>query len=174
VLNTNFDGNNWQSGWDFWGFPPWSLSTTMYHSPYQSITSTHNNQGPCSCNAIDARGAKSITVTFQFRTNQYVDQGDFVLRYTGDSSTNYNVEWKDLAVVNTNSVQYPANQWNQYTVTITDTSAFTSTFHFQFLTQSLNSYPAAQVWVDDVQIVLNKQPHGKQPNPFFLFAPKKI
>jgi hypothetical protein len=153
-LTTGFDGTPWDSEWRSWPNPPWSSTTDPYYSAPSSATSVSSNQGAFSSNKVDATGAAYITVSFYFRITG-TDPTDFQIRYSGTASDNYNnVVWTNLGVNLGDRNVYTANAWHYYSINITDTSAFTSYFRFQFLSQSLSSN--AQIWVDNVQIVVNK------------------
>ena len=160
VLNSSFDGSgtSWQNGWDNWANPPWSVATDYYYSAPQSVKATSSNEGPFSCNPIDATGAKYITVTFWFRINQYTNPTDFQARYGGTVTNNYgSVQWNYLGADGStlgDTATYSPNVWHQYTVTITDTSVFTTDFRISFLSQSLSS--RAAIWVDNVVITVYK------------------
>jgi PKD repeat protein len=155
VLNSSFDGSgtSWQNGWDNWANPPWNVATDYYYSAPQSIKSTQSNEGPFSCNPIDATGAKYITVTFEFMIYQ-TQSTQFQIRYSGVVTNTYNNNNFILLASLGDTTAYPASVWHQYTVTIADTSAFTTDFRISFLSQTLNS--RAAIWVDNVVITVNK------------------
>jgi hypothetical protein len=159
MLNSNFDGSgtSWQNGWNNWANPPWNVATDYYYSAPQSVKATSSNEGPFSCNPIDATGAKYITVTFEFMIYQ-TQPTNFQVRYGGTVTNNYNsVNWKTLGTNGANlgdTSVYSPMVWHQYTVTIADTSVFTTDFRISFLSQSLSS--RAAIWVDNVVITVYK------------------
>jgi PKD repeat protein len=159
VLNSSFDGSgtSWQNGWDNWANPPWNVATDYYYSAPQSVKATSSNEGPFSCNPIDATGTKYITVTFEFMIYQ-TQPTNFQVRYGGTVTNNYNsVNWKTLGTNGANlgdTSVYSPMVWHQYTVTIADTSVFTTDFRISFLSQSLSS--RAAIWVDNVVITVYK------------------
>jgi hypothetical protein len=153
-LTTGFDGTPWDSEWRSWPNPPWSQDTTQYYSASSSATSISSNQGAFSSNKVDATGAAYITVSFYFRITG-TDPTDFQIRWGATRTDTYNsITWHNLGVNLGDRNVYTANTWHYYSIDITDTSAFTDYFRFQFVSQSLSSN--AQVWVDNVQIVVNK------------------
>jgi hypothetical protein len=153
-LTTGFDGTPWDSEWRSWPNPPWSQDTTQYYSASSSATSISSNQGAFSSNKVDATGAAYITVSFYFRITG-TDPTDFQIRWGATRTDTYDsITWHNLGVNLGDRNVYAANTWHYYSIDITDTSAFTDYFRFQFVSQSLSSN--AQVWVDNVQIVVNK------------------
>jgi uncharacterized repeat protein (TIGR02543 family) len=150
LFSTGFDGSPWAEGWNFWENPPWGRATDQYSSAPASAYCDRNNQGPFSSSPLNAQGATAIIVSFDFRIHG-TDPSNFQLRYSGDPySDYYRVHWTNLGV-NLGGAPYPYDTWNHYTITITDTSAFTSTFRFQFLSQGMST--GDKIWVDNVQIV---------------------
>jgi FlaG/FlaF family flagellin (archaellin) len=166
---TGFDGSgsSWSDGWNDWANPPWSVSADSTHaySAPQSVTSTSSNEGPFSSDPMDATGAKYITVSFEFMVYQ-TSSTNFQIRYSGSNSDTYqNGMWTTLGTNGGtlgDTTAYPGGvssgtsggTWHQFTVTITDTSAFTSTFRLSFLSQNMNS--RAQIWVDNIQVTMYK------------------
>jgi uncharacterized repeat protein (TIGR02543 family) len=153
LLSTGFDGSPWDEGFNFWGNPPWGRATDQYSSSPASVKAVSSNQGPFSSNPLNAQGATAIIVSFDFRIYR-TDPTDFQIRYSGDPYSDYNrVHWTNLGVNLGDRSVYSEGTWHHYTITITDTSAFTSTFRFQFLSQSMYNSGEA-IWVDNVQIVM--------------------
>ncbi len=151
ILSSNFDGTNWAEGWSFWSNPPWGSTTQEFLSSPRSIYSNSGNQGPFSCDKINAQGATYVTVDFDFKL-QSTEASDFQLRYSGTRSDNYDsVVWSVASNTLGDRSQYSAS-WNHVTLTITATSAFTDYFRIQFLS-SLNSGEA--VYVDNVVIAIH-------------------
>ena len=164
---TNFDGSNWESGWDNWSNPPWTVCTDNTHvfSAPASATSNSGNAGPFSSNAMDATGAKYITVTFEFMVYQ-TSSDSLQIRYSGTATSGYQTNmWTTLGSGGNSlgsTTTYPGGvasgtsggTWHQYTATITDTSAFTTSFRLSFLSQDMNS--RSQVWVDNIVVTVYK------------------
>jgi hypothetical protein len=151
LRNSGFEGSgsSWDDNWDFWSNPPWGVGTDNYHTGTQSAKSTQSNQGAFSCNKLDASNAKYVTVTFWYSTYN-TQSSNLQIRYSGVQTDTYSEGmWTNLGV----NLGSPTNGWQQYSVTISDPSAMTSYFRFQFLSQGMSSSRAA-IWIDDVVITM--------------------
>ena len=160
----SFEGNSqtWDDGWDDWANPPWYRDGTVAHTGASSAKTdaNGNNDGPFTSDPINAQGATVIHVSFWYRA-YLTENGDLTLWYSGVRNPDagpspQNHDFK--AVPNSNIGADTNGAWVYYSCTITDSSAFTSYFRFRF--QSLLSGELGgqveQIWVDDVNITIDK------------------
>lgn len=172
LLNTGFEGDatTWAEGWNDWPNPPWYRGTDDAHSGSTSAKSDglewwegwirHSNDGPFTCDPLDASDASVIHVSFWYKIVNPLD-GDLRLYYSGLPNTNpYNPTFTYTGIVLGDSAD-EQGEWLYCSFDIVDTSAFTETFRFRFISD-LN-YDEGwfgepdimdQVWVDDLVITM--------------------
>jgi len=164
ILNSGFEGDLWDEDWNAWDNPPWYRGDDDAHSGFTSAKSDANyeNKGPFTCDPLDATGAKAIHIIFWYK-GLYTENGDLKLFYSGESdpysgpSTMFPWlnDFEQVTGVNIGG----DHAWTQISITITDTSAFTSTFRFRFETDywsfTSTGGELEQIWVDDVVITVD-------------------
>jgi hypothetical protein len=164
LLSTNFDGTQWDSDWNEWGNPPW------YAAPGQGYGGTtaaksdpySNNDGPFTCDHLDASGATTIHITFKYKVHQTNSANDLRVLYSGKQNANSGPNSPDFTLLPNGNIGRPAQDdvWYEASFTITKAAnpdAFTSYFRFRF-ESSLSTRAGGiveQVWVDDVVITMD-------------------
>jgi hypothetical protein len=113
-----------------------------------------STDGPFTCDPLNAQGATAIHISFWCRVHQ-TEAADFTLYYSGLPNPDPNNP-TFTHVPNSDLGGSQQDVWLQYSFTITDPSAFTSTFRFRFYT-TLSSFGGQweTVWVDDVLITMD-------------------
>lgn len=167
VLNVGFDtpGNGWDRDWDEWTNPPWRQSANgegygnvLYSATSSSSVGDYGRFSSVAKFADDADATHRTTaihVTFQYRVLNTNSANDLTMWYSGQTnpSGGGNTGWTQVP----GGIGTPGDtQWHQGSVTITDPSAFTSTFRFRFYSNlATHGGYSEQVWIDDVVITVD-------------------
>ncbi|MCW3984671.1 MAG: hypothetical protein NWE96_11890 [Candidatus Bathyarchaeota archaeon] len=141
----------WTYGWSVGSQPPWyrgvgvgvdgtdcakSDSNNYYNDNGDIRNGT--NDGPFTCNSLNATSANTITITFQYKLENTDAISDFVLAYANVSNPNlYDTYFshRTFTYFATLGTTQNDGQWHTYSVTFTraaNPSLFTSTFWFRF------------------------------------------
>ena len=169
LLNTAFDSNIWDQGWQAGGNPPWYAapgegiggSTAAKSDPYGS------NSGPFTTDSLDTSGGTLIHITFTYKVHQTNSATDLRIAYSTKANPDLNGNSADFTYVGNLGLPGNNNQWYQGSLTIaktatagasiTDSSAFTTHFWFRFESnlQTRTGGIVEQVWIDNVQITVS-------------------
>jgi hypothetical protein len=163
ILDSNFDGSPWDEDWNEWGNPPWYRAigqgyggtTAAKSDPYE------NNDGPFTCDHLNASQATVIHITFKYKVHQTNQARDLNVSYSGVQNAYSGPNSPDFHLLPNGNIGRPAQDdvWYEVSFTITraaNPDAFTRYFRLRF-ESSLSTGAGGiveQVWVDDVVITI--------------------
>lgn len=167
VIDSNFDNpQDWDESWDDWGNPPWHVAPGEGYGGTAAAKSNPTDDGPFTCDHLDASQATVIHITFKYKVYQ-TEANDLRVFYSYIQNPDSGSYSDDFYLLPNGNIGDPTqvsgaislgDGWYQLTYTITKTStpeAFTSYFRFRFESHlSSGGGISEQVWVDDVSIEL--------------------
>ena len=166
VLDSDFDNpQDWDAGWDDWGNPPWRMAPGEGYEGTTAARSDDWDEGPFTCDHLDASQANTIRITFKYRVSG-TEAGDLQVLYSGMQNPDSGPDSPHFTLLPNGNIGIPGSVpgatplgggWYEVTITITRASApsaFTAYFRFRF-ESSLSSFGGGEsVWVDDVTITM--------------------
>jgi len=173
LINTGFEGNPWDAGWQAGGNPPWygASGQGIGGSIAAKSDTAGQNSGPFTSDRMNTQSANIIRITFMYKVLNTNSANDLRLAFSYQTAQPPNLNpYPNSAFVYFpgGSIGRPAQDgiWYVGSVTIartqtsgaiTDVNAFTNNFYFRF-ESNLSTNPGnlvEQVWVDNVIITVS-------------------
>lgn len=175
LINTGFDGNTWDQGWQAGGNPPFYVATGQGIDGTKAAKSDPygDNSGAFTSDRMNVQGANIIRITFMYKVQSTNSPYDLVMAYSTqtaqppnlnpypNSAFVYNFTGSNIGRPTQDNVWYVGSLTLARTATpgaITAPAAFsTGVFYFRF--ESVLSFNpgnvAEQVWIDNAIITIS-------------------